>query len=130
VKALDVDELLEQLRRAPAEVRRIGADLARRTLPDEDRKWLHLAGEAARAGGVTLDELLGRSRAASIVLARRRFWSDLRRLTGRGYIGLGKILRRDHTTIMDGIREHERGLDRGPGIVSTGRRRARRRRTG
>jgi hypothetical protein len=54
---VDVEVLLEQLAAAPAEVLDLAGDLARRTLPDEDRTWLHVAADVARAEGVTLEEL-------------------------------------------------------------------------
>jgi Bacterial dnaA protein helix-turn-helix len=97
-------ELLERIDASSA-IRTVARELARHTLhDDEDRTWLHVAGEVARAEAVTVEELLEHTRSRSLVPARRRFWYELRKATGRSYPELGRVLGWDHTTIMDGVR--------------------------
>lgn len=54
--------------------------------------------------GVTREQLIGESRQASIVLARFAAMALGHRLLGYSLPRLGRLLRRDHTTVLNGIR--------------------------
>jgi chromosomal replication initiator protein len=54
--------------------------------------------------GCTLEDLLGEGRPAEIALARHAAMALGRRVLGYSLPKLGRLLRRDHTTVLYGIR--------------------------
>ncbi len=69
-----------------------------------------IAEEVARETGVTVDEMMGRSKLLRIVRARRTAWDRLHR-TGRFTTpAIGRFFGRDHSTIVVGIKRHRRAL--------------------
>lgn len=54
---------------------------------------------------VTVDEILGSDRHASIAAARHEFFATLRAL-GFSLVEVGRLLHVDHTTVMSGARRH------------------------
>lgn len=54
----------------------------------------------ARVHHVTLEELLGRSRAAHIVRARHSAWKWLKEAEGWSYVSIAEAWGVDHTTVM------------------------------
>lgn len=53
---------------------------------------------------ITLEQLIGESRQAPIVLARFAAMALASRLLGYSLPRIGRLLRRDHTTVLNGIR--------------------------
>jgi len=59
--------------------------------------------------GVTRKDILGRSKADHVVLARHHcFWHF--RQQGRSLPQIGRLMRRDHTTVLHGVRKFSEGL--------------------
>ena len=69
------------------------------------RGLLELLDEASREHFVSRDEILGRSRCQSIVAGRRALCRALRE-RGLSYPEIGRLVGRDHTTVMTLVR-HE-----------------------
>lgn len=67
------------------------------------RGFAELAHRIAKAGGVPILELLGRRRAASVARARNALYAALR-AEGLSYPEIGALLRRDHCTVMSGVK--------------------------
>ncbi len=67
-------------------------------IPGGERSWMDLAVDAARAGGVSVDDVLGRRRHAPTVRARRSFWASLR-AHGYSYPVIARALGVDHSTV-------------------------------
>lgn len=61
----------------------------------------------ARKHGVSKSEILGRERTARISAVRHEAYAAVRDSTGMSYPAIGRIFRRDHTTILHGIRKHK-----------------------
>jgi chromosomal replication initiation ATPase DnaA len=59
---------------------------------------------------VTLADILGRSRVSRIVRVRHRVWAVLRWTLELSYPEIGRIWGVDHSTVMAGVRQHERRL--------------------
>lgn len=70
----------------------------------------HLWG-IATLEGVTLADILSRSRMKSIVRARHACFWMIREGYGKSSTEVGKLFGVDHTTVLDGIRSHERRLE-------------------
>ncbi len=74
----------------------------------ESRRLLPLADEISVRAGVPLMLLLGKSRHKSVAEARRELYFALR-CCALSLPEIGKILLRDHTTILAGLRSREHG---------------------
>lgn len=61
--------------------------------------------------GIPVQLLLGRLRTAHIARARFEFWATLHGTYGLALAEIGRIVGRDHTTIMSGVEKHVSGLD-------------------
>ena len=63
--------------------------------------------------GVTPDDLCGRIRSQSVARARHELWWAIRALPDHhySYPELGRLFRRDPTTILHGVAAHQRILD-------------------
>jgi len=70
----------------------------------------------ARAYGVTLADLQGRRRHASLAWARHVAAYMVRGLTGASLPEIGALLHRDHTTIMHATRRVARMVDQDAGV--------------
>lgn len=90
----DVDETSTDV--AADEWREVLEDLTTWSLDD-------VATAVAQAHGVPLRELLGRRRHASVARARAALYTALRG-HGMSYPEIGRLLRRDHTTVMSVVR--------------------------
>lgn len=67
-----------------------------------------LAQVVAREHGLELAELIGgRGRAPYLVRARRDFWARLR-AAGRSLPEIGRLVGRDHSTVLNSLRAYER----------------------
>jgi chromosomal replication initiation ATPase DnaA len=83
----------------------------RSIVDDLDRRdALELARSVAEKHGVTLADLLGRSRKARPTRARHELWSRLYDDAIPTLSALGRVFERDHTTIRAGVRKHAREL--------------------
>lgn len=74
------------------------------------RDLLDLVAGVCRAHGVTLDELCGRERTQAVSWARHEAWWHLRHHPDLHYslAEIGRIFRRDHTTVGHGVASHAR----------------------
>lgn len=75
-----------------------------------DRDLLDLVDEVCRTRRVTRDELCGRRRTKAIARARRELWWRLRNHPELhfSYEEIGRLFGRHHSTVLLGIRAHER----------------------
>ena len=62
--------------------------------------------QVALRSGYTVDDLKGPYRNENIVLARHEAYYRIRTETTLSYTAIAKIIGRDHTTIMAGVRKH------------------------
>lgn len=100
------------------EIEIIVSRLAIRTLPD-GRNALDVAGRIAERRGVLLEEALGPTHEHEASAARHEFWFVLRE-NKFSYPRIGKLVGRDHTTVMSGIRKHLRRLCRVSPVLTNG----------
>lgn len=63
-----------------------------------------LAEGIAKETGIPAEDILGRGRDAQVVAARHRLWAMLHD-AGISYSSLGKVLDRDHTTVLYAVRK-------------------------
>lgn len=73
-------------------------------LPGGDRTWLDLAVDAARDGGVTVDDVLGHARLASVKRARHDYWSRLRSFR-YSYPEIAARVGVHHTTVLHALKK-------------------------
>lgn len=66
-----------------------------------------MAAEVAAATGVTVEALRGPRRIAEVAQPRQALMHRAH-AAGRGLSQIGRWLRRDHTTVLHGIRAHEK----------------------
>jgi chromosomal replication initiation ATPase DnaA len=85
------------------------------------RDLLELTRQVCARRGVALDDLCGRLRSHSVSRARQEVWWLLRHHPERNYsLGdIARLFRRDHSTILAGVRAHGRRLEN---AVGSGRR--------
>lgn len=74
---------------------------------DAAAKMRDIIAQVSRATGVSADAILGDSRVANIAAARQMVMSIAQR-QGMSTTRIGKLLQRDHTTVMHGIAAHEK----------------------
>ena len=72
-----------------------------------ERGLLDVARDIADAHHVTLDEILGRDRTPHHVRARVVFWAVLR-ARGLSYPAIGRMVGRDHTSVIATMKAHAR----------------------
>lgn len=60
--------------------------------------------QVARRHEITVDEILSPDRSRRLILPRWHAFSELRRI-GFSYPSIGKIMGRDHSTVIHGIRK-------------------------
>jgi chromosomal replication initiation ATPase DnaA len=74
------------------------------TIVDEAwTRWGWIVESVARRHGVSVDGLLGRARTAPLAAARHDLMCCLW-ASGVAYAEIGRLLGRDHTTVMHGVR--------------------------
>lgn len=66
--------------------------------------FARIVAEVEQATGVDRRTILGKSRTASAVRARQAVWWLAREQTSLSYPEIGKLTRRDHTTVIAGVR--------------------------
>lgn len=71
----------------------------------QQRDLLDVAASCAKDHHVPLDAMLGRSREMPLPIARGRFYAYLRAL-GWSYPAIGKLVGRDHTTVLSQVRRY------------------------
>lgn len=67
-------------------------------------RQLHVVALIAARHGLTAADLLGRDRRDHVARARWHAWYQLRRQFGSSLNQIGRLFRRDHTTILYGLR--------------------------
>ena len=74
----------------------------------QERDLISLVLDVCRRRAVTLRELCGRSHRRSVSWARQEVWARLRGDPERFYSfpDIARIFRRDHTTVLAGVRAH------------------------
>lgn len=63
------------------------------------------ASEWCQANGTTLEEMQMQSRSPFLVRKRRALYAHLRTVGGFSLVEIGRALKRDHTTILAGLRK-------------------------
>ena len=71
---------------------------------------LELVQRVAEEHSLTVVDRTGPCRLGHIAFARHRAMALLRWSTGMSYPAIGRIFRRDHTTVIAGVRHYERHL--------------------
>lgn len=66
--------------------------------------------------GVPVSAVVGRDRGPTVSRARHELWSLLHGTWGLGLAEIGRLVERDHTTIMCALREREAEIA-GPGVA-------------
>lgn len=56
----------------------------------------------------TRDQILGQRRWRELILVRHRLWRELKLRCDLGYTGIGRLMNRDHNTVICGIRSIEK----------------------
>jgi len=75
--------------------------------------WRDIAVEVCVERGVTLPQVLSTSREGRLVLARHEICYRLRYELGLTLPVIGRLMRRDQSTVGDGIRRHEARMAEG-----------------
>lgn len=76
-----------------------------------DRDMLDVVREVCAANHVTIGQVCGRARHASIATARHAVWTIIRSRFGLSYPEIGELFGVDHTTVMAGIRKAKPRID-------------------
>lgn len=76
----------------------------------QDRDLVGLLCDVARKYHFAPRSLLGRSRHATVTCARHEFWSLVHGTLAPSLPELGRMVERDHTTVMSALRKRERAL--------------------
>ena len=77
-------------------------------------KWKQIAREVGKKHGVSLNELVSHRRSRPIVVARHEAFWRCRNETSLSYPQIGRLFGgRDHTTVLWGIRQHEKRIAHG-----------------
>jgi chromosomal replication initiation ATPase DnaA len=76
--------------------------------PETWERWGWLVEAVARRHGVPVDALLGPRRYADLSRARKDLYGCLYG-SGIGFSEIGRLLGRDHTTVLTGVRSDLRG---------------------
>jgi len=77
-------------------------------------KWRDIvAEECGRAGNVTLQDILSKRRPGPLAAIRRRICWRIRNETLMSYPQIGKVLNRDHTSVLHHVRKYQKLVDEG-----------------
>lgn len=60
--------------------------------------------------GYTLEEMKEKTRRGDLVAARNHCYHELYEGTSLSYSGIGRIFKRDHSTVLHGIKKHKKSL--------------------
>jgi hypothetical protein len=77
-------------------------------IPDNAPQWRRILFEVAMAHGIPVVLILGKQRQRPIMAARHELMFRMSRETGLTIADIGRRLKRDHTTVLSGIRAHQR----------------------
>lgn len=72
-----------------------------------DPAWLIIVRQEAQRDQVLERSILGRSRKAPIVKTRHRVWWRIRNELKLSYPVIGRLVQRDHTTVISGVKRAE-----------------------
>lgn len=77
-----------------------------------ERDLLEHVSDLARQHGATVDEVLAQDKTPRVSHARQAIWYALRHHPERrySYPDIGRLFGRDHSTVLAGVRAHERRL--------------------
>jgi len=67
-----------------------------------------IVADVSRVTGVHRLNIVGKSRTASTVCARQAVWWLMRVVSNASYPEIGRLTRRDHTTVLAGVRRADR----------------------
>jgi chromosomal replication initiation ATPase DnaA len=73
-----------------------------------DMRPMEIIADVATRRGVTRREIMSGDRTARVSRVRHEAYAAVRAATRMSYPAIGRIFHRDHTTIIHGIRAHER----------------------
>lgn len=79
------------------------ADRARIATPEAWERWGWMVESVAQRHGVTVDAVLGSRRTSEVARARHDLMAGLYG-SGLAYAEIGRLLGRDHTSVMHGVR--------------------------
>ena len=71
------------------------------------KKILHIIEDEAKKHDISLDQILGSSRAREITAVRNKCYWLIREKFGISLLKIGKIFNRNHTTVLRGILAYE-----------------------
>jgi chromosomal replication initiation ATPase DnaA len=75
------------------------------------RDMLDLVREVCAANHVTIGQVCGRARHASITVARHAVWTIIRSRFGLSYPEIGELFGVDHATVMHGVKKARPRID-------------------
>jgi hypothetical protein len=97
--------------RPPAEPVNNDDDVIVQPPPIYQPSWKRIAREVCFKHGITLMELLSRRKPKPIVAARHEFFYRCRKETSMSLPQIGRRAGRDHSTVIHGIKQHERKME-------------------
>ena len=68
---------------------------------------------AAEHHRVTVAQMMGDNRHVPVVLARQEAWWRIWREHGYSYPRIGRLFKKDHTTVLYGVRKHQERVEAG-----------------
>lgn len=74
-------------------------------------RYRRIITNVAEAYGFTYQDIMGRSKTHELVVARHHCYDSLMRC-GLSYAAAGRLMDRDHTTVIYGVRQHRERMDR------------------
>lgn len=83
------------------------------TITPKDR-YRHIIANVARAYGFTYQDMVGRCKTYQRVVARQHCYFALVNL-GLSYSAVGRLMDRDHSTVMHGVEQHDYRMKRAEG---------------
>lgn len=93
--------------------KRTGRDVLNLSSVHRPLKWRHIVDQVVKKHGVTLDLMIGETRRKDVYLARWELFARLYEETGMSLPQIGKLVRKDHSTVFQGIKRYYEMRDAG-----------------
>lgn len=107
----ELDELAKRVIEKEAEIERLCAEIEAMKFPLGPFAGQRIARSVAKAHGVSFSDMISQRREKHLVRARQHAMWEMKRHTSLSYPQIAHILgRRDHTTVLHGIRRHTKRL--------------------
>lgn len=78
-----------------------------------ERDLVDLLDRVCAGRGVTRAEVCGRGRTRTVASARHELWWHLRSTRAFSYEEIGRLFERNHSTVLHGVRAHQRVIKSG-----------------